>query len=362
MAPEWDALYRRCATATPFQTHAWLHSWWLSYGTRGRLRLLLAHRAGALVGVAPLTLVHRPLPTLVPLGGDISDFFDVLLSDECPDEAAGALARGLARAARTALVDLREVRPGAALERVYARWPGPRRTLPDSVCLELPAAPIEELLQRIPNPGRRRTRGKLRRLDALGIEHRSVPEDEVPEAVARLLRLHGMQWRGRGMTPEHLRPRFAEHLVRATRAMVRTGDAVLTEYRQGGRVLAADVTLKSADLLGGYLFGAHPELRAQADITAMLMRHDAEHAARAGHRVVSMLRGVEPYKRHWRPDTVTNRRFLLARRGLGGPLRLYAAGVAGRAALAATARRRLPFLLAVRTRLHAWRSARAGGR
>lgn len=36
LAPAWARLYRRCATATPFQSHAWLHSWWLSYGGRGR--------------------------------------------------------------------------------------------------------------------------------------------------------------------------------------------------------------------------------------------------------------------------------------------------------------------------------------
>ena len=33
----WNRLFRACPTATPFQSHAWLHSWWLSYGRRGRL-------------------------------------------------------------------------------------------------------------------------------------------------------------------------------------------------------------------------------------------------------------------------------------------------------------------------------------
>lgn len=33
LAPAWGRLYSRCAAATPFQSHAWLHSWWLSYGT-----------------------------------------------------------------------------------------------------------------------------------------------------------------------------------------------------------------------------------------------------------------------------------------------------------------------------------------
>lgn len=36
LAPAWGRLHRRCAAATPFQSHAWTHSWWRSYGRRGR--------------------------------------------------------------------------------------------------------------------------------------------------------------------------------------------------------------------------------------------------------------------------------------------------------------------------------------
>ena len=346
LGPEWENLYRRCSTATPFQTHAWLHSWWLSYGSAGRLRLVLVRKDGRLVGAAPLMLDHRPLPVLVPVGGGISDFFDVLLDDACADAAAHALARGLHRAAHTSLVDLREVRPGAAAERVLSHWPGRVRRLTDSVCLELPALPMDQLLERLPTSSARRSRSKLRRLDHLGIEHRSVPEHEVPAAVATLLELHGMQWRDRGVTPEHLRPRFAEHLSRAARQMVGTGDATLTQYRIGERVLAADVTRMSPDLAGGYLYGVHPDLRAKADVTTMLLRHDTAHAASTGRSVVSMLRGTEQSKRHWRPVQVANRRLLLAARPLGPALDLYTAQVTGWSRLAAVVRQRFPALRA----------------
>jgi hypothetical protein len=357
LAQEWEGLHRRCRTATPFQTHAWLHSWWLSYGSPARLRLLLVHRDGRLVGAAPLMLTYRPLPVLVFLGGTISDFLDVLVEDSCADAAAAALATGLHRAARSAVVDLREVRPGAAAERLVGSWPGPERRLADSVCLELPGVPVDELVRRLPGPAARRTRGKLRKLDAIGIEHRRVPEHEVPEAVATMLRLHGLQWQGRGVTPEHLTPRFAEHLARAVRRMAGTGDALVTEYRRGDQVLAIDVTLLTPELSGGYLYGAHPDLRAaKADITTMLVRHDAAHATETGRSVISMLRGNEAYKRHWRPVTVTNQRFLLARQELAPALRLHAAQVAGRARLAEAARTRLPALLALRARLNNWRA------
>ncbi|MGP3948940.1 GNAT family N-acetyltransferase [Streptomyces sp. 7N604] len=360
LAPEWDRLHRRCRTATPFQTHAWLHSWWLSYGAAARLRLLLVHREGRLVGAAPLMLTYRPLPVLVFLGGAISDFQDVLIDDSCAGAAAAGLAGGLRRAARGAVVDLREVRPGAAAERVVDRWPGVKRRLDDSVCLELPGLPFDELMQRLPRSAARRTRAKLRKLDSIGIEHRSVPEYEVPEAVASMLRLHNLQWRGRGVTPEHRRPRFVEHLARAAGQMAGTGDALITEYRRGEQVLAIDVTLTSPDLAGGYLYGAHPDLRAaKADITTMLLRHDAAYAAETGRSVISLLRGNETAKHHWRPVTVTNQRFLLARQEMAAALRLHAAQVAGRARLAEEARTRFPALLAWRAQLNDWRAGAA---
>ncbi|UZJ31270.1 GNAT family N-acetyltransferase [Streptomyces endophytica] len=354
LAADWRALHGRCRAATPFQSHSWLHSWWLSYGTPGRLRIVLVRRGGRLVAAAPLMLTYRPLPVLVPLGGAISDFSDVLLDDSCPGPAAAELAAGVHRAARGALVDLREVRPGAAAERLYAAWPGPRRRLADSVTLELPGMPMDDLVGRLAGPRARRVRAKLRRLDALGIEERTVPAGDVPSSVRTMLRLHGLQWQGRGVTPEHLRPRFAAHLARATREMVGSGDAVLTEYRVDGRVMAADILLMSADLAGGYLYGADPELRdRKVDITTMLMRHDARHVVDTGRGALSLLRGTEPYKLHWRPVPVTNQRLLLARRAQAPALGLYAARITCRALAAGLARDRMTSLRGLRTRLGA---------
>ncbi|GAA2568171.1 MULTISPECIES: GNAT family N-acetyltransferase [Streptomyces] len=316
LAPRWRRLHERCAAATPFQSHAWLLSWWRSYGSAGRLRLVLVHDGRELAAAAPLTLVPRPVPALVPLGGAISDYGDVLLDDERGPDAATALTGALAAAARTALVDLREVRPGAAAERVWERWRGPRRRLPDSPCLELPALPMDELVARLPSAkARQRIRAQLRRLDALGVKSRPVLPDEADAALRRLLDLHRLQWQGRRVTGEHLRPRFREHLVRAVAPMVRAGDAVVTEFRMDDEVVAVDVTLLSRGLAGGYLYGAHPRLRERrADVAVMLLEACAEHARAPGRGTLSLLRGDEPYKHHWRPERVPNQRLLLARR------------------------------------------------
>ncbi|MFH9660846.1 GNAT family N-acetyltransferase [Streptomyces sp. NPDC017248] len=349
LAPDWGRLFGRCATATPFQSHAWLHSWWLSYGRPGRLRLLVVRSGRHLVAAAPLTLVRRPLPALVPLGWGISDYADVLLDDGDDGRAAGALTGALADAARTALVDFREVRPGAAVERVYDRWRGPRRTLGDSPCLELPAVPMAELIARLPSgKSGQRVRAKLRRLSALGVRRRTVGAAEVDAALARLLELHRLQWQGRRVTSEHLRPRFREHLLRAVGPMVRSGNAVVTEFRIGDEVVAVDLTLLSGSLAGGYLYGAHPGLRERrADVAVMLLDACAEHTG-GGRGTLSLLRGEEPYKWHWRPERVVNRRLLLARRPTAPLLTaaLYGAAVRQRG----------------REAHHRWRDRRLGGR
>ncbi|MGX2996321.1 GNAT family N-acetyltransferase [Streptomyces sp. JNUCC 64] len=339
LADEWDALFARGRAATPFQHHAWLRSWWTSYGRPGQLRVVLVRdggdpdagngreggRGGELIAAAPLTLVRRPLPALVPLGGAVSDYADVLLDDRRAAPAARALAAGIATAAKGAVVDLREVRPGAAADRVYAAWNGPKRRLDDSLCLELPAAPMDELVARLARPRAQRVRAKLRKLDALGVRDRVVPAAEVPAALRALIELHRLQWRGRSVTAEHLRPRFAAHLERAVVPMVRSGHAAVTEFRLAGapgepdEVVAVDVTLLAPGLAGAYLYGAHPALRERrVDVASMLLRSGARlltgEGAAPGPPVLSLLRGDEPYKHHWRPEPVANRRLLMAGR------------------------------------------------
>lgn len=334
LAPSWGRLFRRCGTATPFQSHAWLHSWWTSYGRPGRLRLVLVRDAGEhgeLRAVAPLMRAGGPLPRLVPLGGSISDFGDVLLDDEHADRAAATLAEALSGAARTALIDFREVRPGGAAERVYEHWRGPRRRVPDSLCLELPGVPMDELTARLSTAKGQHVRAKLRRLTALGVTHLITPSDEAEAAMRRLLTLHRLQWQGRGVTPEHLQERFAAHLVRSVGPLVRSGDAMVTEFLLDGEVVAVDLTLLSSRMAGCYLYGAHPRLRERkADIAVMLLQACAEHTADSGRGTLSLLRGDEPYKRRWHPEPVVNQRLLLARRSTAPLMSAVTYGIAAR--------------------------------
>ncbi|WP_267243125.1 GNAT family N-acetyltransferase [Streptomyces sp. PR69] len=358
---EWNALHRSCAAATPFQNHAWLHSWWLSYGAEGRLRVVLARRAGRLIGAAPLMLVHRPMPLLTPMGGSISDFSDLVVDDAEEPAALTALEHGLLRAARHAVIDLREVRPGAVAERLYERWSGARARLSDSVTMELPALPIEEVIKTLPRTKAQRARAKLRKIDVQKIEGHSVSAAEAAAAVDHMLRLHELQWRGRGINVEHLQPRFASHLARAAERMIPEGEAAITEWRLDGEVVAAHMTLLSNGLTGSYLYGAHPDLRKKkVDVAAMLLRRDALHSAVTGRSVLSMLRGAESYKNAWGPRTVVNQRLLLARPSLEPLLRLRQSQARCRERAVEEVRSRFPEAREWRNRLNSWRADGVG--
>ncbi|WP_369389301.1 GNAT family N-acetyltransferase [Streptomyces sp. CG1] len=331
LAGEWERLYRACRSATTFQSHAWLHSWWLSYGTPGGLRLVLVRAHADLVAVAPLMRLPGPLPVLAPIGGAISDFFDVLLDEAAAAQGAAALADALADLARTALIDLREVRPGSAVERVYQSWRGPRWRLNDSECLELPVLPMEQFVKRLPKARAQRVRNKQNKLRKLGVEWRTADHLETGTALRRMLELHRLQWEGRKVNPEHLRPRFLDHLVRSVVPLVRCGEAVVKEYLLDGEISAVDLTFRSRKLAGNYLYGVHPRLiERKLDAMTMMIGAAVDDLASDGVGVLSLMRGKEPYKYRWLPETVVNQRFLLARRPTAPLLASAACGAAAR--------------------------------
>jgi CelD/BcsL family acetyltransferase involved in cellulose biosynthesis len=352
LAAEWDDLFARCATATPFQAYAWLESWWRSYGLPGRLRLVLVRHAGRLVAAAPLMVRRRGgCPVLVPLGGEFSDFTDVLVDDEMAEQALRRLVAALLREPGWQAIDFPETRPGAvAGAALFQAWPGRKWQTAASLCLELPAMPMEEFVSALPTHSRKTVRRRLNQLRKAQAEVTEVPSTDMERGVGDLLRLHGRQWQGRGVNPEHLTPGFAGHLTRAVGGMVDSGQAALLEYRFDGELMASSLVLIGRDLVGGYLYGADPALRERVDVTTMLLADTLPLAQRRGCPTMSMLRGAEEHKLRWRPREAPNQRVLLARPGSARGT-AYAHGVLGYRHAVATAKERAPWLRTVRDRV-----------
>lgn len=339
LRPEWDALHDHCLGATPFSGHGWLSAWWAHYGDAGqRLRVVWVRRDGELVAAAPLLLRRRwGLRVLAAIGEGQSDYGDVLLHERWPGPAAERLAAAVRDTPGWQVLQLSEVRPTAAAWRLVATWPGARWELPASVCLQIPGPAMEQLLAGLTSSGRHRIRGKLRRIDELGLREREVPSEEVPAAVGAMLELHCRQWAGRGMNPEHGTARFRAFLAEAVAELARRGRAHVHEYRQGETLVASDVLLTCPEFVGDYLNAAAPELRARIDTASLCLRRNLALTARLG-VPLNLLRGQEDYKSRWRPEAATNRHLVLARSSSYGAC--YVAALRGRRAVGNVVRRR----------------------
>ncbi|GAA2742458.1 GNAT family N-acetyltransferase [Kitasatospora cinereorecta] len=340
---EWDGLFARCRTATTFQSAGWLCSWWRQYGRPGGLVLVLVRRDGALVGAAAL-MRRGPFGGLTNLGAGLVDFTDVLLDDECADRAAAELAAALPVRRPWHSLELREVRPEAALQRVWAAWPGRRYRFADSLCQYLPAVPMEELLKRLPGKTAQRSRVKQRKIAESGVVVRSTAPEEVPETIRALLGLHILQWQERGVTPEHRTERFADHLIESTTALVASRRAALHRFFLDGDLVAVNLLLLCPAFGGLYMYGAHPRLRERLDIAGLLFGVALDEVRDAGIPVLSLLRGQEPYKQRWRPDQLPNQRLVLGPRGFAPLAVVRALRVRLRAAAVHQLRTRLPGL------------------
>ena len=80
---EWDDLYRNSPRATPFQSWAWLYSWWEFYGESYELRLVTVRDDNnLLVGLVPLMLGRKMgFGRLLWIGTALSDHVDMLVSE-----------------------------------------------------------------------------------------------------------------------------------------------------------------------------------------------------------------------------------------------------------------------------------------
>ncbi|WP_078860312.1 GNAT family N-acetyltransferase [Streptomyces rubellomurinus] len=343
LAEEWDALAARCRTATFFQASAWQRSWWRHYGHPGALLVVLVRRDGRLVGAGAFRRRGR-LGGLTGLGAGLIDYTDVLLDDECADRAAAELAAALPVTRPWQFLELREVHPEAAVQKVYEHWRGSRRRFQDSLCQHLPAVPMDRLLKRLSGKTAQRSRVKLRKIAEAGVRVRPTPVEEVPEALEGLLRLHFLQWQDRGVTPEHRTERFARHLNESTAGLVATGRAAVHQFHLDGQLVAVSLLLLCPATSGLYLYGVHPVLRERLDVAGLLFSAAQDETVGAGIPVFGLLRGQEPYKQRWRPDQLRNQWLLLGPTGVAPAAAVRAALVRGRQAAAHLLRTRFPRL------------------
>lgn len=311
---EWEELYQSSPSVTPFQSWAWLYSWWESYGEKYELRLVAIRNAGILVGLIPLMLERRGgFRRLLFIGTGITDHLDVLAREGWEDGVAEAGMKALHQMGFWHVADLQEVRPEAAAWGIFRGWAGSRARVQQSSCPVLDTRPWEELLTRLSKKNRKMARQTLRRAEEDGVRCERVGQDGVEQAGRSWLALHREQWRGRGINPEHLTPRFGSHMLAAAKRMSASGRGGIYEFRRGEEVVASDFVLVGCEYVATYLQGVNEYALRQFQINTLFMWNWTNVALERGIPTVNLLRGEERHKLRWNPKIIPNHRLILGR-------------------------------------------------
>src|SRR5215211_89313 len=147
---EWEELYRASPLSTPFQSWAWLFSWWEAYGEGYKLRLVTVRSSeGLLVGIIPLMLQHKlGFRRLVFVGKIAHGQLDLLARKGWEAKVCEAGVRAFRQMEPWHMVDLTHLSPTAAAWGIYQRWSGPRTYVPTThyQFIEVKARRIELLM------------------------------------------------------------------------------------------------------------------------------------------------------------------------------------------------------------------------
>src|SRR5512140_1932892 len=109
IAPEWEALHRRCPDATPFQSPHWCLPWWKKFGSDDPFAIAV-RTSGTLNAFAPLYILRdeesdESLGMFI--GSGVTDYLDVLVA---PGASAAPLVEAMT-AADCQMWDLQQMRP-----------------------------------------------------------------------------------------------------------------------------------------------------------------------------------------------------------------------------------------------------------
>jgi CelD/BcsL family acetyltransferase involved in cellulose biosynthesis len=315
---EWEDLYHDSAQATPFQSWAWLYSWWESYGEDYDLRLVTVRdrRRGLLVGVAPLMLKYRlGFSKLLFVGTGLTDYLDVLIRERWEVQVSEVLVQTLVEMDSWQVADLQQLHPDAAAWGICRHWNKPQLRLWQDGFPVVEVRPSNELLQSMSSNLRSTVRRSLRRFEADGGRSELAGVNDAEVAAKRLVTISREQWRERWLEtgPEHWTSRSESLIVAAARRMIARELGGISEFWRDGEVIISDFWVSGRDFIGTYMLAASREALQRYQWSSLYI-WDALNIARSknyGH--VDLLRGEEPYKLRWSSRISPSHRLILGR-------------------------------------------------
>ena len=309
---EWEDLHRQCPQATPFQSWAWLYSWWEHYGGGYELRLITVRHEGLLVGIIPLMLERRwGLGRLLFVGTGLSDYLDVIVRAGWEDKGLEAGVQAIKRLECWRIADLQLLGPEAAAWGICRWWDGPRIRLRQDSSPVVEVRPWDELLASLSRNLRSTVRRALRQAARDGLQRKVAEAANIGQAAERLVALHREAWEGRNIGPEHLTSRFEAFTVAAAERLAHRGLGTISEFWQDGEVLISDFLMFGRDFSGTYILGASQKALQQYQWSSLYIWDAVEIAHGRDDGCLDLLRGEEPYKLRWSSRIIPTDRLIL---------------------------------------------------
>jgi CelD/BcsL family acetyltransferase involved in cellulose biosynthesis len=313
---EWEELYRHCAAATPFQSWAWLYSWWQHYGGEGHELRIVAVRSGELlVGILPFMIQRRfGFKRLLFIGTGITDYLDLLAREGWEREVAETGVRVLRRLGPWQVADLSDLRPEAAAWRLFGMWDGPRIWRWQVSSPVIDAIPWDKLLTTVSKNLRSTARRAIRRAKKDGVQYELVKAEDVEAGARRLVALHREAWQGREIDPNNLTETYESHMVTATRRMTSRRLGEIREFRRNDEVVISHFLIFGRNFVGTYTLGATQKALQRYQVSTLEIWSLLNLALERNYDYVDLLRGEEPYKLRWSNRMILSHRMILGRR------------------------------------------------
>jgi hypothetical protein len=323
LTEEWEDLYHDSPFVTPFQSWAWLYSWWESYGSSYELRLITVRNSqGLLVGIIPLMLESRwGFGRLLFIGGGLATpYKDVLLRAGWDNRIIEAGIKAIQEmtdwhvADFQDVVDFQEILSTSAIWELFRKWDGRRAQVWRNNHLFIDIKPWDDLLKSMSRKQRNNARRTLRKAEADGLQRKKVMQStEVEQAAQRLVALHRELWRGRDIDPDHLTERFESFIVAAVCRMVARELGEIYEFVQGEEALMSHFMVLGKEFDGGYIVGASEEARKRYQWSSLAYWCTINSAYERGSRYLSLMDGDPESKTRWASNKVPAYRLILGR-------------------------------------------------
>lgn len=314
---EWRELIDDAEHATPFQTPAWVTTWWKHFGKTKKPNWIELREGDDLVGLYPLYISNGPWRALRAIGTGQSDYLHPLTRNGYADKVRDAVIDHVKLESDADLLDLHQLREDIVV------FPEPTE---QAVCLtlDLPDS-YDDYLKTLSKS----LRFDCRRLDKKpfttgGADLRIIDAEEARWALGVFFDLHGRRWRKRGLPGAFATKQLKDFHKDATQALARDGHLKMGVLSVDGQPAGVIYAMQVGRTRFFYQCGFDPEQKALSPGT-LLVAHSIRNAIEEGCTQFDFLRGDEPYKRRWKPQHAhRNMRYILPlNTGLGAIGKAY---------------------------------------